>query len=179
LREAGHSVRRNLSPRPGCQATAELLTDNGQTAQSDDNSIQISATFLLEFRSSSLPPVMAHELAHIILHHTQKLTAEHVNRGLLSAFGRNAKLIRATEDEADRLSVHLLANAGYDPQLAVLFWQTEGKRIDGGIFRSPTHGSPADRARMMQTEITAMACHVGGCDRGDGAFTSVTPTPPR
>ncbi|MDR3412253.1 MAG: hypothetical protein P4L87_15125 [Formivibrio sp.] len=170
LREAGLTITRTIQPLPACRASAELLTDSGLTTQSDDTSIQISATFLLRFSGDALAPLMAHELAHVILHHGQKLTAQHVDRGLLSGFGRNAALIRATENEADRLSVHLLANAGYDPELAVKFWRTEGRKIYPVILRSPTHGSPSQRAQMMQSEITQMECHIGGCDHGDAAF---------
>jgi predicted Zn-dependent protease len=111
--------------------------------------------------------LIAHEMSHIIRRHGQRLDALHVHRGLLSEFGHDASIIRATEDEADQLSVHLLANAGYDPQIAVTFWKNEGRRIYPPLIHSPTHGSPGERAALIQAEITRMGCHIGGCDRGD------------
>ena len=47
--------------------------------------------------------------------HRVRLDAARVSRGFLGNFGRNARLIRETEVEADRLSVYLLERAGYDP----------------------------------------------------------------
>ena len=175
LREGNRVVNRTLNPRPGCRAYADLLTDDAMTIQSDDTTISISATFIAHFSGDALPVLIAHELAHIIRHHGQKLDSLHVHRGWLSEIGHDANVIRSTEDEADRLSVHLLANAGYDPQTAVTFWKTEGRRIYPPLMHSPTHASPAERANLMQAEITRMACHPGGCDRGDAPFTGTAP----
>ena len=157
LDEHGTRVARTLIPRAACGGHAELLTDNGLTAQSDDTSIQISTTFLVDFGPDALPVLISHELAHIILHHTQRLSEQHVNRGLLRQFGRNAIRIREAEDEADRLSVHLLANAGYDPGIAPRFWLHDGNRLDGGLLRSPTHSSSRHRAKAMLEEIATLS----------------------
>src|SRR3546814_10543788 len=59
---------------------------------------------------------IAHELAHNILRHRERLEAKGVNYGLLSGIGRNVGYFRQTELEADILSVSLLANANYDPR---------------------------------------------------------------
>lgn len=177
LREANVAVKRTLVPRPGCRAYADLLTDDAMTIQSDDTTIAISATFLRDFSADALPVLIAHELAHVIRHHGQRLDAQHVHRGWLSEFGHDANMIRAIEDEADRVSVHLLANAGYDPETAVAFWKSEGRRIYPPLLHSPTHGSPSERAALIQAEITRMACHPGGCDRGDAPFIPSATSP--
>ena len=58
------------------------------------------------------------------------------------------------EIEADRLSLHLLANAGYDPQVAPALWRgVLGRQLDPGIFRSRIYASPEERARALQREI--------------------------
>ena len=81
------------------------------------------------------------------------LTAAHVIRGLFKGFGRNARLIKRTEEEADRLSVTLMANAGYDPHAAVRYWLTYGPRLnDGGGFGS-THQSWRERAASIAKEV--------------------------
>ena len=58
------------------------------------------------------------------------------------------------ELEADRIAVHLLANAGYDPAIAPAFWRTSlGRRAGGGLFRSSTYPSPEARAELAEREI--------------------------
>ena len=59
-------------------------------------------------------------------------------RGFLGNFGRNARRIRETEVEADRLSVYLMERAGYDPEAAVRFWSRFGRR-GLNFLGSPTH----------------------------------------
>src|SRR3546814_12802673 len=70
---------------------------------------------------------------------------------MFSIFGRNARLIRTTEIEADRLSVVLLANAGYDPMAAARLWRDHGKRLgDGGLRAGTTHLGLADRIAPVE-----------------------------
>ncbi len=65
--------------------------------------------------------VVAHELAHNILHHRARLDAAGVSRGLVAEFGRNARL---TREQAMHLATYALkqnADGGYswkfDPYL--------------------------------------------------------------
>src|SRR3546814_2491582 len=85
----------------------------------------------------SLAAAVAHELAHNILRHRERLDAADVARGLFKGFGRSARLFRQTEIEADRLSAWPMRGAGYDPPAAVRFWGRFGTR--GG--RSEEHTS--------------------------------------
>src|SRR3546814_14562868 len=72
---------------------------------------------------------------------------------MFSIFGRNARLIRTTEIEADRLSVVLLANAGYDPMAAARLWRDHGKRLgDGGLLAGTTHLGLDDRIALVERE---------------------------
>ena len=79
-----------------------------------------------------------------------------MQRGFLGNFGRNARRIRETEVEADRLSVYLLDRAGYDPDAAVRFWSRFGRR-GLNFLGSPTHpqlaaaGSPCSRPRSRRS----------------------------
>ncbi|MGE0180084.1 MAG: peptidase M48, Ste24p, partial [Sphingomonas sp.] len=65
------------------------------------------------------------------------------------------RLIRETEAEADRLSVWLLARAGYDPEAAGRFWRRFGQR-GLNIFGSPTHGGWRGRLSRFDSEIAIM-----------------------
>ncbi|MBP6379805.1 MAG: M48 family metalloprotease [Sphingorhabdus sp.] len=95
-----------------------------------------------------LAAVVAHEMAHNLLDH----------RPLIEATKRGkTKVIKATEAEADRLSVWLMANAGYDPEAAITFWQRYGKATGLGIFSAPTHYRWQTRVAMLREEIGLMA----------------------
>ena len=146
-----------LAPRPACRVRPELVIDGGSLARTDDHLLQISAALLDRFDDDGLVVVVAHELAHLVLRHGERLLAAGVHRGLLGEFGRSAQLARAAEDEADRYSARLLANAGYDPQLAVRFWRGAGRSLDAGLLRDSAHSPPSRRARNIAEEIDRLA----------------------
>ena len=102
-----------------------------------------------------LAAILAHELAHNVLRHRARLDAAGIDRGLLGHFGRNARLVRATEVEADRLSVYLLERAGYDPEAAVRFWRRFGGGLLG-LFGGTHHPSARRRLELLREEIAAI-----------------------
>ena len=141
---------------PGCRSAFEVLLGPGLKAQSDGRIVQVSVRFFELYPDDKIAAIVAHELSHTILRHRARLEAAGVEWGLLSEFGRNGRLFRRTEDDADRLSVHLLRNAGYDPQAAVRFWREDGGRIDGGVFRGASHGSARERADALAREVATL-----------------------
>lgn len=145
-----------IPPSPGCRSRFELVLGPGLTADADGRVVRIGVRFFALYPDAEVAAVVAHELAHDILRHRVRLDAAHVDRGLLSEVGRNQRLIRRTEDEADRLSIHLLRNAGYDPAIAIRFWRAEAPKIDGGPFRSRTHAGGRSRAKAMAAELAAI-----------------------
>lgn len=139
----------------GCLAHAETDVSDDLNAATDGNTVQVDSGLinLVAGDDAALAAIVAHELGHIVLHHPARLTAAHVDRGLFKGFGRNARLFKQTEEEADRLSVTLLANAGYDPHAAVRYWLTYGPRLnDSGGFGS-THQSWRERAAAIAKEV--------------------------
>ncbi len=151
---AGATRDVSLDPLPQCRALVEVLADGGTEARSDGRVIQIGLGLAQKTSDAQLAVVFAHELAHSVLHHRDRLASENVSKGLGGQFGRDRRLNAEAEIEADRLSVHLLANAGYDPRAAVAFWRSHlGQTIGGGLFRSRIYASPADRAAMLEREI--------------------------
>ncbi|WP_425229453.1 M48 family metallopeptidase [Sphingomonas sp.] len=141
---------------PGCRSAFEVLLGPGMTASSDGRVVQVSVRFFERYDDAAIAAIVAHELSHTILRHRARLEAAGVHWGLAGEFGRNARLFRRTEDDADRLSVHLLRNAGYDPGAAVAFWRAHGGEIDAGLFRSPTHPSPRARADALAAEVAIL-----------------------
>ncbi len=167
-----------LEPVPGCRALVEVLTEEGRIARSDGRVIQVSYGLTSGLSDAGLAATLAHELAHLVLEHRRRLSEAGVKKGLLAEFGTNRRRNREAEVEADRLSVHLLANGGFDPAIGPRFWiSEEGRRSDAGIFRSTIYPSPSKRAGIMQTEIDehlgtdgrpSLAAHL--TDRRDQAF---------
>ncbi|MGU3316633.1 M48 family metalloprotease [Sphingomonas sp. M6A6_1c] len=142
-----------IAASPGCRSAFEVLLGPGMDASADGRIVQIAVRFFERYTDDEVAVVVAHELAHNILHHAARLDAAGVKRGLLSEVGRNGRLFRLTEDQADLLGMYLLRNAGYDPQIAVRFWREHGGDVDGGLFRSRTHPSSAARAKALEAEI--------------------------
>lgn len=95
-----------------------------------------------------LAAVVAHEMAHNLLDHRPLIEATKSGK---------TKIIKTTEAEADRLSVWLMANAGYDPEAAITFWQRYGRATGLGIFSAPTHYRWQTRVAMLREEIGLMA----------------------
>lgn len=148
-----------LGAEPGCAGDIEVGVSRVLNAATDGTTIQINSALMNLLPSDDdLAAVVAHELAHVVLHHQERLTAAKVSRGLLRDFGRNARLIRQTETEADRLSVYLLANAGYDPARTSQYL----KRYSGplhlnSILAGKTHLRGKDRIKLIDAEAAIIA----------------------
>lgn len=142
-----------IGPVPGCPTEFEVLTGHSLAASADGAHVQIGATFLDRYDDAELAAIVAHELAHNILRHRARLKAAGVGDGIFAEFGRSGRLTRKIEDQADAMSVYLLYNAGYDPKAAVKLWRDNAHGLDGGLFRSRTHASAAQRAAALAAEI--------------------------
>jgi hypothetical protein len=143
-----------LPARPECRALVEIASGNGLDARSDGRVIQISYGLAAAASDEQLAVTFAHELAHVVLEHRRRLEAAGVSKGFFGELGRNQQLNRQVEVEADRMSVHLLANAGYDPRIATQFWRSPlGRRAGRGVLRSSTYPSAEARAQLIEREI--------------------------
>lgn len=161
---SGETVSITFSPKIACRTRHEVRFGARDMAVSDGETIQFSDAFVSTADDDALAVIAAHELAHTALEHNRKLQAKGVNLGLWRGFGRNAREIRASEDEADAASIAILAAAGYDPAIAPAFWRGAGRRLGAGILRSRTHGKPAERAALLDQAIERLraASHEAG-----------------
>lgn len=129
-----------------------------------------------------LAAVLAHEIAHVNCRHSteamtrQLLPAAVLTAGLIYAGdnGRMQALLGGTflayqglvvthysrrdEFEADRVGMHYMALAGYDPQAALRIWKRAASRDKATV--SPlsifaTHPSDAARLRALEEELPA------------------------
>ncbi len=151
----GLAVQATVPVKPAtiCATRFAVRTSNELNAGADGERVQVTSA-LVDYAQNDedLAAVMAHEFAHNILKHRVALNEAGVQRGLFQQFGKNARLTRETEDEADRLSVWLLAKAGYNPFAAARLWERFGPEHDGGILRSSTHSNWKTRRDVMRTE---------------------------
>jgi hypothetical protein len=154
IRRDGGERQVVLEPVAGCKALVEIRTRDSLTARSDGRVIQIDYALVAAAADEQLAVIFAHELAHLVLEHRRRLDAEGVEKGFFGEFGRNQRLNRQVEVEADRLTVHLLANAGLDPQVAPTFWRSPlARRAAGGLNLSTTYPSNEARAKLLEREI--------------------------
>lgn len=148
----------SFTPAAGCASDFEIAISEDRLASANGRRVRISTGFADYFlNDDEFAAVAAHELAHNLLKHRERLDAQEVNRSFFGQFGKNAERIKATEIEADRLSVWLMANAGYDPQAAIRFWTRYGKQHGKGIFSASTHYRWKKRVELFTEEITKMA----------------------
>lgn len=151
----GRTIR--ITPTPGCVSDFRVEPSEKPGAVADGRMVLVNYG-LAQFAASDdeLAAAIAHELAHNILRHRARLDAAGVDRGLGKQFGRNARLFRQTEIEADRLSVWLLAGAGYDPAAAGRFWTRFGQRKGRPLFQAGTHPGWRDRVASLEAEAAAI-----------------------
>ncbi|MGQ0589041.1 MAG: M48 family metalloprotease [Sphingosinicella sp.] len=156
LRRGGDETIVTVRAERGCATRFQLIPSPRLNAYADGRYVQVT-TAISDYvaNDDELAAVLAHEFAHNVLRHRARLDAAGVARGFLGNFGRNARLIRETEAEADRLSIHLLDRAGYNPAAAIRLWSRFGRR-GLNIFGSPTHGNWQSRVAAMESELEAI-----------------------
>lgn len=142
---------------PTCQSRFQVEPSRKRGASADGEMVTIT-TRLAELTrdDDELAAILAHEIAHNLLRHPQRLEAVNVSRGILGTVTGDADKIKQTEIEADRLSIWLMANAGYDPQGAIRFWTFYGKKFGKGIFSAPTHYRWKKRVALFEEEIAKL-----------------------
>ena len=132
-----------LQPVEVCATRFEISGD-GAIAVADGQRVVFGMEFPgFAYDEAVFAGGVAHELAHNLLGH----------RTWLEQVGETRRNVRRAEREADRLMPWLLANAGYDPDNAVVFMQTWGPKHDGGLLRKRTHDGWDERAALIAAEL--------------------------
>lgn len=135
-----------VQAEPSC-GVRFILDDGKDNAGATRRQVRIGRESLdrLGRDEAMIAAVLAHELAHAALDHET----------VLGPGERSTVAVRRTEREADRLSVWIMATAGYDPEAALRMIRLIGPR---GILVIPgaSHGKASTRAREMAAEIAVM-----------------------
>jgi hypothetical protein len=153
VKRGGERLTVTVPADEGCPSRFQLIPGRGLKARADGRYVQVTTAIAGYVQDDGeLAAVLAHEFAHNVLGHRTRLDEARVARGFLGNFGNNARRIRETEVEADRLSVYLMERAGYDPQAAVRFWSRFGRR-GFNFLGSPTHPNWRLRIQTLEAEI--------------------------
>lgn len=140
----GRTVTVRAAPSCGVRF---ILDDGRDNAGATRSQVRIGRRALgqLGGDEAMIAAVLAHELAHAALDHET----------LLDTVKRSTEAVRRTEREADRLSVWIMASAGYDPAAALRMIHLIAAR---GILVIPgaSHGKASTRERAMAAEIAVM-----------------------
>ena len=157
IMRGGEPMQLVIDAPPACASRFQITANEDRGASADGKIVSVTSGMAEYFLGDDeFSAVVAHELAHNLLKHRDRLDAQDVNRGFFGQFGKSAGRIRDTEIEADRLSVWLMANAGYDPQAAIRFWTRYGQEHGKGILSASTHFRWKKRVELFEEEIAKM-----------------------
>jgi len=156
LRVSGAGRLRDVRfvPELGCTSNVELVPGGEVNAWADGERVMISAGLLAQcITDADLALVVAHELAHNILRHSEKLAAAGSSeRKALGLLGSGSAMMRETEEEADQLAIKLATAAAYDMGRADAFMS----RLLVDRNEAPmagTHPTADRRLKLLRAEI--------------------------
>ena len=157
---AGDGTRRTieLTARPACDTRFEMSAEDEEQAYADGAIVQVTAGMgrYTQESDQELAAVVAHELAHNILRHVMRTEQAGTPDNYTRYLGRYTNITRSMEEEADRMSVWLLALAGYEPSAPVDFWRRFGPNNDSAHPLGRTHDRWTDRVAAITNELETM-----------------------
>jgi hypothetical protein len=158
VRRDGQVIALSAPALPGCPARFQIKVSATIDSVADGTYVEIN-TGMIDFAGTDdqIAGIVAHELAHNILRHRERLNAKGIRRGVFGQFGRSARLVRQTEEEADRLSVYLMDCAGYPPEAIIAFWEHYDRAHILDFLAAPTHPQPETRIEIVREEIARIA----------------------
>jgi len=141
-------------PELGCTSSVELVPGGEVNAWADGERVMISAGLLAQcITDADVALVIAHELAHNILRHSQKLAAAGGSqRKVMGLLGSGSAMMRETEEEADQLAIKMATAAAYDMSQAEAFMS---RLLVGrnAASMAGTHPTTDRRLKLLRAEI--------------------------
>lgn len=159
-------VRRTIAFRAerGCASRFWVDPSPRVDAASDGHEVEITAGYIMRAPDdAALAIMLAHELAHNILHHRARLDRDGAHHGLGRYFGHSAGLSRAAELEADRLSVSIVGCAGYALDAALAFREDLWRDGVADALRAPDHPAARQRLDAIRAAIARFRADTAPC----------------
>lgn len=145
----------NLAPLLTCSSDIHLARSNQRNAFADGRHVFLTTGLLSRLQNDDeLAFIIAHEMAHNILHHATIMRSGDVNHGLGRTLGRSGRIVRETEREADALGAELMTDAGLDPVRGAAILERLGGS-DLGIDLFSAHDSAGKRIAAIRTLVVA------------------------
>ena len=149
LRRGQTTVEVTIYQESGCGGTAVVQRQKTLNAFSNGRHVAVTSTMMRFVDSDAeLAFVVAHEMAHNILHHTSRRQRTANVHALLADSVKGKK---SAEIEADELAVQLMARAGYDLDAPPRFFGRVKNVRRVGL--SLTHPSSSRRVRLVSAVI--------------------------
>jgi predicted Zn-dependent protease len=157
LDRAGNRRTVELRARSSCPGHFQLIPDENEQAYADGKDVMVTLG-MARFATSDdeLAGVIAHEIAHNLLNHTDRQNVHDIPRDYTRHLTVNARVLRGMEEESDRLSVWLLAAAGYNPEAPIGFWQRFGPEHNTAHPFGRLHDPWEMRVESLRDELTIM-----------------------
>ncbi|MEN2786999.1 M48 family metalloprotease [Sphingomonas qilianensis] len=161
----------HFAPDYGCAASIELIPGTMTNAWADGSRILIGAGLLQRCASDAdLALIIAHEMAHNLLRHRQRLAAfRAADDAGTPISAAELQQSRIAEEQADLWAVRLTAIAGYDMSGAAAF-------MAGLLGTAPTavttHPAAARRLALLRAALAAQGVGADGAGRGRIANTA-------
>lgn len=165
ISDGGSEICRNLSngKKIGCNYPIKLLDGDDVNAFADGSAVYINSGLLRFVESDDeLALVIGHELAHNLLGHREKKTANAllgavIDVAILASTGVDSQgtfanagagtFSQGFEAEADYAGIYLARAGGFDITQAANFWRRMGMEHESGLIKkfNSTHPSTPER----------------------------------
>ena len=156
----------NVPLTPACSFTIESGNTDIVNAYNDGRRILITRGMMTFAKSDEdLAYVLAKEISHNILGHARKQKNNAAMGGIIDNLAQvrpDMSTLNGTagvqpfsqenDAAADRLSLYLLARAGYNPANALIFWQRLAAQYPGTVLNSYTAIHPATSYRLIELQ---------------------------
>jgi hypothetical protein len=153
VRRGATTVTLPLVGEPGCGGRFTVAPGGDLNAWADGQYVAVTTRMMNYAKSDDeLAFVVAHDMAHNILHHDEHAGGR---SGLLAELGFGANAIKADEIAADSYAVGLLAAAGYDLSAPERFLRRSGKFH--WLDLATTHPGTGRRLAIVRSAIARLS----------------------
>lgn len=135
-----------VRPVIGCDYPVQLLIGDELNAWADGRRVSITTAMVrYAVTDDELAVFVAHELAHNILSHQERIAASGPTGAIFGNMGTHPGNLIALEREADYLGLYLTSRAGFDPTSAPELWRRFGADYPQSRYARWSHPGTLER----------------------------------